>query len=500
MASQKVAKNTNFSGGRWRLLLFLLAFSSAASIHLVNRTFLAAENPEALRENVSVITSDDASYLRPAINFIDRGEWKGSGASVGSYVLRSPGYGFLFACFYSLFGLEMGLWALLLFQFTIWAMAVSFIPIIAHHLGFKAKLAWGLGMLVALMPLFSSFLAYTLTEGITPALVIFFYSFLFVGLKDRKDFLLPSAILLGCIILVRPALILLVLSYIPLVPQLRRNIIPLLLVSLTPIFLWQLRVQRFTGRFDLHPIYHSDASTLYRPLHEAAWDFHKMTGQTGVEFHRSMALLWQAAQGDISKANATEAAVQNLHGTVIEVFTEDRLAAIYTEYITVLRQQIPFYHGNEPVGITLAGEEELIAKFETMKSDYVANNVIHAWIVVPASVAKELVFHSNLSLYLFQKPLRGNFSMEALRWLSLGIHLFIYVFTLIFLFRKKCQSTLAVAIPAVLFFLYLVFVQRGIEERYMLPYLVPMFLVASYTFASLLPSGVRRKLLRNKSL
>ncbi len=491
MTSQKVVKSTNFSGVARIFSLVLLAFFCALFVHLANHQFLASENPAALRDGVSVRTADDASYIRPVLNFLKSGVWKGSSPGVGAYVLRSPGYGMAFGVFAYLFGEANGLWAMVLFQLILWSLAVGAIPFLARGLGLKEKISWWLAVFIALMPMFYGFLSYTLTEALTPSLVIFFYTFLFLGIERKQKLLLVSAIVLGLLILVRPVMILLVISYLPFYPVLKKRLLSVLLISLLPIFLWQVRVHRFTGRFDLHPIYQSDTADLYRPLHEAAWGFHKMTGQTGVEFHQSMSLLWEAAEGAISETEAVNATIEKLHGSVIQTVSREELTEVYAQYIAVLRQQVPYQLANQPINEPLLGEADLTKQFDSMRKKYVSENFIRAWLVGPVTVVEELLLHSNLSLYLFQKPLRGNVLIEALRGLSLTVHLLIYLFAFVFLFRKKSPRSIAIWLPAILFFLYLIFVQRGIEERYMLPYLIPLFLLAILTVISLFPERVK---------
>jgi hypothetical protein len=496
MTSQKVAQSTNFSGVARIFSLVLLAFSCALFVHLTNHKFLASDNPTALRDGVTVRTADDASYIRPALNFIKSGVWKGSSAGVGAYVLRSPGYGMAFGVFAYIFGETNGLWAMVLFQLILWGLAVGAIPFLARSFGMTEKVSWWLAVFISLMPMFYGFLSYTLTEALTPSLVIFFYTFLFLGIEKNRNLLPISAIVLGFLILVRPALILLVISYLPFYPLLKKRLVSVLFISLLPIFLWQVRVHRFTGRFDLHPIYQADAADLYRPLHEAVWGFHKMTGQTGVDFHHSITGFWQAAEGNISDSDAVNGAINNLHGSVLQTFSQEELASAYFEYIAILRQQVPYQLANEPINHTLTGEAALIARFESMRRDYVSHNFARAWLVGPATVVEELILHSNLSLYLFQKPLRGHFLIEALRWLSLLVHLFIYLFAFVFLFRKKNLVSISIALPAILFFLYLIFIQRGIEERYMLPYLIPLFLLGIHTFISFFPERIKEVFLQ----
>jgi len=209
-----------------------------------------------------------------------------------------------------------------------------------------------------------------------------------------------------------------------------------------------------------------------------------------------MNLLWQAAEGNIDNTDATNTAMSSLHSSVLTTFGEEDLAAVYSQYITILRQQVPYQLANVPINSSLVGEGELILRFESMQREYVSNNFAHACLAAPANVIKELVLHSNLSLYMFQKPLRGNALVETLRWFSLALHLFIYLSALAFLFRKKNQVSISIAMPAILFFLYLIFIQRGIEERYMLPYLVPLLLLSIHNVTSFLPERIKEVFLQ----
>ncbi|MEM9050700.1 MAG: hypothetical protein AAGC47_01505 [Bacteroidota bacterium] len=481
MGGHQNAKSTNFSGLARPWLIGLLAFVVAGAIHLLNHHYLLQENPDSLREGISVITSDDASYIRPALNVLEIGEWKDNSIGRVAYVLRSPGYGMIAAVFFSLFGYEIGLFALLFFQLALWSLAVSVLPFLGTVLGFKRKHAYVIASFVAMMPMFSGFLSYTLTEGVTPSLVILFYASLFYGIKSNRKFILVSSLLLGFLLIVRPALLVLVLSYLPHFRTSFRQILSALIIALMPLLIWQLRVQRITGDFDLHPIYQSDAADLYRPLHGSIWDFHKMTGQTGAEFHSAMNELWLAARDETSKIAAAQNVVSSFDPTVLESIDEAELKEFYSNYVDILQSQQPYFDSQTPIMETLSGEDSLIVQVRKFKSQYVLDNLFRANILVPFEVLKEATIHSNLSLYIFQKPLRGNFFIEFLRWLSLITHVLIFVLASFGIIVFSSKWSYSLLLPGVLFLLYLIFVQRGIEERYMLPFLVPFLLGAIST-------------------
>lgn len=461
-------------------ILFLLAILSTVSVHLANRACLKEIAPERLHQGLSVATADDASYLSPAKNHIEIGIWKDNDVGSRAYILRSPGYGMVYAFLLNFFGERRALIALLGWQFFLWAMAVAFIPFIAQKLGISQIIGYILALVIALFPMFSGFLSYTLTEAVTPSLVIFFYASLFYPWKTNYLTVLIPAMILGFCILVRPPMLILLLGLIPLAKTDLRRVLSIALLGVLPFMVWQGRVYRFSGKVDLHPIYQNDTPGLYRPLHQVVWDFHKMTGQSGADFHRSVKILEDAAVNGTDKQVAAKCITEKMDPRVFSALEEKRLLKAYESYISVLEIQVPYQERNRTINAPIPGESDLIEEFKEFRTEYVRKNAFHAWFVSPLAVLKKAIFHSNLSHYIFQSPLRGNFLVEFLRYLSFAIHS--WAFATVFLFpfyRVSNRRVLSMAIPVLTYLIYLAFVQRGIEERYTLPFLVPAVMVST---------------------
>jgi len=462
-----------------------ICLMSSSFWHLSNREYLLNEVPTMLRAKISVVSADDPSYLAAASNFLEYKEWKDNSVGKVAYVLRSPGYGMLAVLFFYLFGDTNGLFALICFQVLFWSLAVSFIPLLSSLLGLNRKTAYLLSYFVALMPMFSGFLSYTLTEGLTPSLVLLFYTALFYSVKvDRKYFIL-SGLLLGFCFLIRPALLVLIFSYLPFIKGSFKSVSLAMVCALLPLLIWQTRVQRITGDFDLHPIYQPDAADLYRPLHSAIWDFHKMTGQTGFEFHATVKQLWLASRNEMSKHKSVQNVVSSLHPSVLESIDEAELQTFYSNYVDILKSQQPYFDSRTPILDSIKGEESLIIQARKLRSQYVLDHLFRACVIVPLEVLKKATVHSNLSMYIFQKTLRGNLLIEFLRWLSLITHVSIFALAVFGLLICRDPRNYSLLIPGVVFLLYLIFVQRGIEERYMLPFLTPLLLVSISTIRAL---------------
>ena len=453
----------------------------AFGVHTVNRDLIADENPGLLRKGFSVSTSDDASYLRPAINFVEGNGWKSSDSGVEAYVTRSPGYGLIYALLYRFSDERQSLQFLFFIQLLLWSAAVACIPFLARSVGISSILSFALAFVVSILPTFSPFLSYSITEGVTPALTILFFGAIINSREGGNKNLLIAGLVGGLILLIRPPLIVLLFSFLPklIKSEERRISIAALAIMLFPLGLWQTKVYHHTGRIDLHPIYHEDSNSLYRPIHREIWEFHKMTGQEGVEFHKSIELINQVARdSSLGKVNIS-GVLEFLPNSVFESIDKERLSSAYYDYAYILRTQFESgIEGDHMLGNTTK-ELKLMERFQAFRSEYVADHFLHAWLISPLKNAKDLIFHSNLSLRLFQKYWRGNIFIETIRYLSFFIHVFAYCGLLLLVFRPSdSRKVIFILLPFLIYFGYLIFIQRGLEERYLLPFLVPIFILS----------------------
>lgn len=475
------------------LVLFLLAFFCAGTIHLINHNTLARSSPQSLRNQITVRTSDDASYLVPAENYITSGEWKSNAAGNAAITTRSPGYGLIYAVLRMFFTVEQSLIALAVIQLLLFALAVALIPQIAAFLILNSNIGSAVAGGVAVLPLFSGFLSYTLTEAVTPSLVLIFLYGLFRFYREPKSGLFPIALLVGFLILVRPALIVWVFAPCILAVyhfrEMRfRKLITLAIVSIFPILIWQVYISVETETIQsLHPIYQDNNNDLYRPLHADIWNFHKSWGQTGYAFNSTVNQLWTDALGDVDPQNSISKILENTDQNVVDLIGEDKLQNAYTSYFEILRNQVPYANQNLLVNGVSDSERELSATFKEFRNTYLQDYWFYSNVVVPAKVYLQLGFHSNLNLFVFQKSWRGNTLMEALRYISFLIHFGIFLcFPLAAIITRKSALCLSVSIPILIYLGYLCIVQRGVEERYTLPVLIPMLVIVAVAAQNIL--------------
>ena len=111
----------------------------------------------------------------------------------------------------------------------------------------------------------------------------------------------------------------------------------------------------------------------------------------------------------------------------------------------------------------------------------------------PLKVYGRMALHSNLSMYIFQKTLRGNPLMEFFRLLFFLLHasLFVLIWVALAASWRKWPKFAVYAVTAV-YLVYLAWFQRGIEERYTLPVL-PVLLIAAADVAVLIVDRLKNK-------
>ncbi len=471
----------------FQILIIFVALISVSTVHLTNRSFLLDAAPEILRDGVTVKTSDDASYIAPVKNFLEGKGWKSNAVGDAAFTTRSPGYGFIYLVFRVFTSEKTALIFLMAFQFLLFAFAVSRIPQITDILNIPPKWGFISALFIAVMPTFSGFLSYSLTEGVTPALVVLFLYRLLKAQEGSMSEWLKAILYLSVLILVRPAMLVWMVA--PVVLLFKGNSLPkkttsyfTLILAFIPLLLWQVWASAKTEKWiGIHPIYHSDSNDLYRPIHSDIWNFHKSWGQKGVDFHRGMTALWQDAL-DGSPPNTTiDNILKDMDIEVVEEIGRKNLRNSYVHYYHILERQATYFKDGQPMpGITME-ETRLSADFQAYRTEYVSHHFFYSNMVVPMEVYWRLAGHSNLSLYMFQRPLRGAILMKIFRFFSFFVYCGTFmIFPLAVLLFVRNRQIQMLGVPILLYLGYLCMVQRGIEERYSAPVLIPMVLVTLF--------------------
>jgi len=490
------------TNNRIAFLISILSVCIAFWVNEVNLRYLKYEGI-SLREGQTVQTRDDESYLVPMQTFVETGKLYSNELEKYTSVVRSPGYGAIYAAFLALFGAVNALLYLKIFQVLLFGCSVFCLFFIALRVLKKTSLAATAAVIYGWLPFSMGFLYYTLTEAVTPAIVIFYVFFLIkadqpVQVRTKHLYFFLAAVMFSVLFICRPFLGILWLGlpvflinsfYLPKKPL--KWLLTLLFygsVSLSLMLGWQIRNYQLLGKVTgLHPVYQNEIPGTFRKSHQAIGAFFMSFGSEGSAFHQTLLPLWESAiSGDTAACHA-DTAVSKIPGKVIGYFGKDRLRDAFMAYQIATLDLKPFYEKNLPMApVPTEKEQYVICLFMEMTAEYKAEFWFDYYISDPLIVFKNQIFHSNLSLYMFQHPLRGNSFTEILRLLCFALHVLAFCLGLLFVFfNRKVKYITVFWLPLFLSLFYLVYIQRGIEERYTLPLLSLAIIAALYVAASI---------------
>ncbi|MBL4592555.1 MAG: hypothetical protein JKX68_01925, partial [Flavobacteriales bacterium] len=364
---------------------------------------------------------------------------------------------------------------------------------IAHLLTNNKKIALITACIYGLTPFAIGFLSYTLTEGITPALLLLYVFLLFkannkTNPNQKNVFYLLAALIFAYLLILRPPLgfmgillpIFIIKDYWK--EHFTKVLIKLVLfgsIAFSFMAIWQYRNYKITNEFvGLHAIYYADNNSIYRPTFKEYWNFVGGWAQEGHESHSYMVPMWQAAiKGDTSDIYIKNA-LATFPKKVIDHFGAKRLTTIFKKYQEATLFQKTYYDQQLPMPLeTPQIELEVINEFKQLTQEYKSKFWLQYHIISPLKVFRTMAFHSNLSMYMFQHTYRGSWLMEATRIVFYGLHVLCFLALIIGLFLYKGnwqQHIITLTVFAYVF--YLCYFQRGIEERYTLP-ILPLLLI-----------------------
>jgi hypothetical protein len=489
-------------------IIAFLSFVAAICYNELNIQALKSNAPERLEPKYNwVKTADDASYLRPAENYYLHGIWKDNNPGRQSYFLRTPGYGYFRYTLMKIFGLETSYFCFRYLQLILFSVSVLLLFHIALLLGLPVGYALMIEGIYGLSPFASGFLYYSITEAITPALMIAYVFFLLSGYRRSKpSYFLLASLVLAYIGITRPLLLLFgaalpVAIYWSVLDLSRLKKVAFILltgfIALAPISIWAVRSAKIAGEYvGIYPIYFAENNSQFRPTHEAIWGFEKSYGTQGLDFHLLMVPLWRATiNGDTSDIHI-DSIMMACPGFVKQTIGEQRLRNSYILYRQSITYQRSTYQRDVAMPDTIpAIEQQVIRDFQSYTSEINTQHWLWCHVLVPVRLFKSLSLHSNLSLYMFQHTYRGRWWMEALRVLFLILHLLCCISFIGIIISKNDKVLKTIfGFTIGIYFFYLCYSFRGLEERYTLPLLPLMLTSLFYCLYSL------RELINRKSI
>ena len=484
------------SSNKIAILLASLSFMVAFFVNELNLHHVKKEAPEMLRLGQTIETADDDGYIKTYDRLIEHGSFYDEDLEKYNSVIRTPGYGVSYFIFRLFLNKEKALVAQKIWQFLLFAISVYCLFFIAETL--LKNRCWALitTSIYGLFPFSMGFLYYTLTESITPAILIVFIYFLIKASVEQSSkkintYYIFASLSFAYLFIVRPFLgVFGVLIFVFLwhdykrgkIVKLSKKIILYGALSISFMVFWQVRNYSTLGKItSLHPIYQNEMPGLFRSPHKALWNLFKGWEDNGANFHQTIVPFWERINNGDTTYSSIEQVINKMPEYVVEYFSKEHLNNVFKKYELAVLSQQHYYQNRLVMSSDITNEEKLVvSELNALEQEFKKEFWFIYHVKTPLKVFKNLALHSNLSLYIFQSTFRGNVFMEILRWLCLMIHLSTFTLCLIYPFINKDIKLITLGGIVLFYLFYLTYVQRGIEERYTLPLLAIALILSAY--------------------
>jgi hypothetical protein len=487
-----------------QIFIFAVTFLVSLVINEYNISTIKSFNPEnkefntiSIVEDETIWSIDNEYYLSPVINYREGKGWKRSpGVSDGDYFRRVPGYSIFYYVFVDFFGYKTGHKLIKFLQLLLFSLSIVCLYLIFYNLT-KLKIAsfvWSI--IIGISPLLNSWLYFTLTESITPALMIFHLFFLMKAFNSENDntkikHYTISSFILGITILTRPytAIFLIplgIFSFYDLYLIRQKKIFLFLkntcLIFLLPFMLvgiWGIRNYYLTSEFVfLEKAYHPQSLDRMKPEFEGMLSFVKSWGEDGSYFNTYHQPMYVAALKGDSSSKYVDQVLSSWPFHIINYFGEDRLYAILNKHQNAIyEQKIYFDKSIAMPSDYLPNQLNVQKEYHKLIEEYKRDFFFQYWFVSPLIYLKKMVLHSGTShFFIFNEVNRGNKLINLSRLLLVIIHVLSYSALFINLFIQKNNLIKLIFVYCPFFFiLFFTVIHREIEQRYMLPILPLIF-------------------------
>lgn len=461
------------AGKKYILPIILICTLFVVFLNEINLNYLNHQFPA---KGGMITTADEYSYFQPAKVFFEKGCWS-SNENCEPEFIRSPGYGmFFFASL--LLNHENPFLVEKILQIICFSISLFLLFKIIIQLTSSLKAGLYGVILFTLIPSFHGFTYYTLTESISPLLLLLSL-YLFMNSSTGKN-KVGLSLVLGLLLLVRPQL--LPFNAVILLYYVFRNMksiwIPVL--SILPLTLWQIRTFHYSNDFSLHPIYSNKNNGEYRFPHKEMTSLFKIWEYRSDRFHQTIGLLSRDTSLQI-RSEALKNIPEKYRPELEDVFSK------YQLYRSDQRKLSHFTYQTK-----VKGEDDLISLIKDKKSELKAKYPMDYYLVTPIKSAGRMFLTSMMNLHVFQSPWRENIMIQSIKIVSF-LTLMLSLFASLLLIQNKIvnEQFRLFIIASLISVLYLIFIQRLNEERYIVPYM-PIWFISLITISVILKKGSYR--------
>ena len=421
------------------------------------------------KSSVLIQTADEASYFAPARNFASTGVWKDNFEGLSSYFQRPPGYGFLFYLCEKMMG-ENALLLLKGIQILLSGTAFFLFGKILEQLKLGDKWIYLFTSIFAILPCFTGFVYYSLTESLIPFMLLFtvFLSFKWKSIESplAKTVLL---LLLGCFVLVRPQMMLFLLPLsITILKPLKRSSFLYLAILTLPWVLWSVRNYNIKGDFvSVHPIYDNTNATVFRAPHQKLTEVFKYWEHKPEKLHEVVGLL---KRDTLMSSRISAFETLPVH---IKVKFKYKVLKAFDAF---QQAQLAVKMNKEFDGELLKEESVALVLISDLEKVLRINNSADRNLIVPIKSLGDLIQKSYLNHFVFQSTWRDYFVVKLLKLICVSFTILGLIALILNFFINSNSQLKLFNISVLLYLFYLGFIQVLNEDRYFFILLPILFL------------------------
>jgi ABC-type multidrug transport system fused ATPase/permease subunit len=455
--------------------IYLITFLSLVFLVVLNEYNLSLIGGKFPYKDGLITTADEYSYFAPADHFIKYFRWAESPEGKLAF-MRTPGYGVIYL-FAKLIGGSHAFLILKLFQVALFGGSILMLSKILQFLHVRENIILIMTAFYGMMPCFSGFVYYTLSESVIPFFILWFIFSLLKQFKEQR-FCWGTVFSITALVMIRPQLVVFPVLMLLFVLFTRRWKIALSLVfGFIPLLVWQIRTISIEGTFtNFHPIYSVSNNSLYRPPHEAMTDLFRIWDHRGDVFHGNMALLSRDTLAS-TRQEVLKTIPAKFHTSVEPVLMK------FQEFRSMQHED----YSGKAITDFLPGEKQLVKEIKQTRRKLIRNFPFDHYLRTPLMSAKKLVGTSMMNLFVFQEKCRNNVLVIVMKFISFGLIVAGILAMLIVILFHTNEVIRITALSVLLSLTYLCFIQRFNEERYLTPYLSLLMVFVAIVIQRYLP-------------
>lgn len=481
------------------LSLFFVVSFNEYNIYLIkkNNPLNVESNNSSVVQNATIFNIDNEYYLTPVHNYMNGLGWKRSpGVSNGDFFRRVPGYSILYFSFVKTFGLNHGHLFLRYFQAIIFSLSVYCMFFIIFFFTQNRKAGIFFSLIYGILPIFSAWVYFTMTDSITSVLITFYFFFLIKsnqgGYFSKTNYFILAAFFFSYSVLTRPyvaiagillPVFLLDAYYLKAGKQFSFFFKKSLLILFIPLFFvgaWTYRNFHLTGEFvPLEKAFHPQSLDRMKPEYEGIFGFGKCWGEDGSHFNSYYIPFYDAALKGDTNSKYVKNTIAAFPDKILECFGYERLYNIIrTHQLTILEQK-PFFDSVVAMPAAyLASQLKVLGMYNELIQEYKIKHWFKYWFVTPIIYLQRMVFNSfTANLMIFQKEYRHNIIFNLIRYFLLLVHIGMYLCLFFNLFNLKNNLLkISIVYTPLLFIIFFTIIHREIQQHYMMPVISLMFL------------------------